>query len=174
MYRMAPRPQGPWSAPIPLFVGLPPGHNYNHLGKQHPDLQEEAGRIIYVSYFRPVPSFRGEMRLPRVTFDRATTVNSSEVIKPTSFILEQNYPNPFNTSTVIRFRLPGGSHVNLRVYNLTGQLVRTLVEAQKPAGRHQVVWDGLNARGEHLSSGVYLYRIEAGDFRATKRLTMVK
>jgi flagellar hook assembly protein FlgD len=75
---------------------------------------------------------------------------------------------------VIRFQLPVSSAVRLTIYNLVGQLMRTLVDAQKPAGRHDLVWDGRNERGERLPSGVYLYRIEAGDFRAVRRLAMVK
>jgi hypothetical protein len=103
-----------------------------------------------------------------------TDVEESPITLPTAFSLQQNYPNPFNPSTVIRFQLPVVSQVRLHIYNLKGQLVRTLVNEQKPAGRHQVVWDGRNDVGARVPSGVYLYRIEAGDFHATRRLALVK
>ena len=103
-----------------------------------------------------------------------TAVQEITGVLPNDFALEQNYPNPFNPSTVIRFQLPVSSEVKLTIYNLTGQLVRTLVDAQKSAGRHEVVWDGRSDAGERLPSGVYLYRIEAGDFRAVRRLAMVE
>lgn len=105
----------------------------------------------------------------------STTVVESNAAEPARhFQLEQNYPNPFNPTTVINYQLPISSSVKLSIYSITGQLVRTLVDEQKSAGRHQVVWDGLNERGERLPSGIYLYRIEAGDFRATRRLALVK
>lgn len=93
---------------------------------------------------------------------------------PTEFGLAQNYPNPFNPSTVISYQLPMSSVVKLSIHSITGQLVRTLVDGSKPAGTHQVMWDGRNDSGERLPSGVYLYRIEAGDFSAVRRLAMVK
>jgi photosystem II stability/assembly factor-like uncharacterized protein len=108
------------------------------------------------------------------SIESTTPVREITAEIPQNFALEQNYPNPFNPGTVISFRLPVSSQIKLHIYNLTGQMVRTLVDAQKSAGRHQVVWDGLNERGGHLPSGVYLYRIEAGDFRAVRRLAMVK
>lgn len=73
-----------------------------------------------------------------------TSVREIESTIPQDFTLEQNYPNPFNPTTVISFQLPVSSHVRLRIYNLKGQLARTLVDEQKSVGRHQVVWDGLN------------------------------
>jgi hypothetical protein len=94
-------------------------------------------------------------------------VNALDV--PTEFGLDQNYPNPFNPSTMIRFAMPQASQVTLRVYNLLGQQVAELVNGRMDVGRHQVAFD---ASG--LSAGVYLYVLEAGDFTATKRLTLLK
>lgn len=102
------------------------------------------------------------------------TAVDEPIAVPTMYFLEQNYPNPFNPSTVISFQLPEISQVRLMVYNLSGQHVRTLVDAQKPAGRHQVIWDGRNDSGDRLASGVYVYIIFAGDFRATLRMTLLK
>jgi len=88
---------------------------------------------------------------------------------PTSFELDQNYPNPFSRSTQISYALPEGTHVALRVYNLLGREVDTLVDGYQEAGRHQITFDGAR-----LSAGVYLYVFEAGDYTATKRLTLLK
>jgi len=92
-----------------------------------------------------------------------------------SFRLEQNYPNPFNPSTVIRFDVPGGkgslpaSNVKLVVYNLLGREVAVLVNERKAAGTYEVKFD---AQG--LSSGVYFYRLEAGEAVLTKTMTVLK
>jgi hypothetical protein len=75
---------------------------------------------------------------------------------PTTFALEQNYPNPFNPSTTIRYALPVGSKVTLKVFNILGQQVAELVGAVQPAGFYDVRWDGMNA-----ATGVYFTRIEA-------------
>jgi hypothetical protein len=93
---------------------------------------------------------------------------------PTEFALAQNYPNPFNPTTDIRMDLPSASHVTLRVYNVLGQEVRTLVDGQYPAGFHTVTWDGRNGSGGTVSSGVYFYRIEANGFTETKKMMMLK
>lgn len=109
-------------------------------------------------------------------YDMTTPTSLAEMpgAIPRDLILEQNYPNPFNPATVISFQLPVSIPVKLQIYNLMGQLVRTLVDEQKLAGSYQVVWDGLNEHGERLPSGIYLYRIEAGEFRAVRRLALVK
>jgi len=88
---------------------------------------------------------------------------------PTKFSLEQNYPNPFNPSTTIEFTLPTSAFVTLKVYNLLGEEVATLAAEKRSAGIHRINWD---AKG--LASGVYLYRLEAGDFVQTKKLILMK
>ena len=88
---------------------------------------------------------------------------------PTSFALEQNYPNPFNPSTTIRYGLPLRSHVTLTVFNTLGQQVSQLVNGDMEAGYHEVQFDG---RG--LSSEVYVYRLQAGDYIVSKKMLMLK
>ncbi len=88
---------------------------------------------------------------------------------PAQYSLEQNYPNPFNPSTTINFSLPTASDVTVKVYNALGYEVMTLVNEYKNAGTHQVI---MNASG--LTSGIYFYKIEAGNFTATKKLTLIK
>ncbi len=93
---------------------------------------------------------------------------------PASFTLYPNYPNPFNPATTIRFDLNRSAKVSLKIYNVLGQEVRTLVSGQMPPGVHSVTWDGKDQRGQNVSSGVYLYRLETGGFSKTLKLTLLK
>jgi hypothetical protein len=93
---------------------------------------------------------------------------------PTEFALGQNYPNPFNPSTDIRFALPNEEQVRITIYSVSGIELKTLVNARMSAGNYSVRWDGTNSTGEHVSSGVYLYRIQAGSFTAVKKMVMLK
>lgn len=97
---------------------------------------------------------------------------------PTSFQLYQNYPNPFNPETRIRFDLPartqGAVAVHLAIYNITGQLVRVLVDAERAAGAYDVVWDGRNARGLTAPSGLYFFRLRAGEFTRTNKMLLIR
>ena len=88
---------------------------------------------------------------------------------PKEFALYQNYPNPFNPSTTIKFDLPKDENVTLMVYNLLGQHIATLANERRPAGRYSIQW---NAQG--IASGVYIYRIKAGDFVGTRKLVVLK
>jgi len=88
---------------------------------------------------------------------------------PKEFGIDQNYPNPFNPATNIRYAVPQTSHVTIRIYNVTGQLVATLVNETRDAGYHNVVFDGTQ-----LASGVYIYRMQAADFVQTRKLMLIK
>ncbi len=113
----------------------------------------------------------GTLEITRIS----TNLNEPGPFKiPTEFDLQQNYPNPFNPETTIRYQLPEASDVALTIYNLQGQLVRILVNESKKAGYHQVVWDAKNNTGNGVPSGVYLYRIQAGDFTNVKKLTLLR
>jgi flagellar hook assembly protein FlgD len=93
---------------------------------------------------------------------------------PSDFALDQNYPNPFNSSTVIRFALPARAEVELAVYSLLGQRVVSLARGTREAGAYNVTWDGRDARGNALASGVYLYRLQAGSRDETRKLLLVR
>ncbi len=88
--------------------------------------------------------------------------------------LAQCYPNPFNPTTTIRYSLPRRADVTLAVFNALGQKIATLVSGSRPAGSHQAVWDGTNANGDEVSAGVYFYRLEAGDFVASRKMVLLK
>lgn len=100
----------------------------------------------------------------------------SVTIPKTSFILYQNYPNPFNPYTMIRYSIKERSYVTLRIYNVAGQLVRTLVdEVKEPVGgAYNVIWDGKSDAGHRVPSGVYIYQLVTPDFKKSKKLVVLK
>ncbi|MCI0692811.1 T9SS type A sorting domain-containing protein [candidate division KSB1 bacterium] len=93
---------------------------------------------------------------------------------PTEFALLQNYPNPFNPSTQIAYDLASQRHISLKIFNTMGQVVKTLVDGEQPAGRYTITWDGTSEAGTRVASGVYLYVIKAGDFVQSRRMTVLK
>jgi hypothetical protein len=88
--------------------------------------------------------------------------------------LAQNFPNPFNPSTTIQFGLEKGGHVRLVIYDAAGRKVRELVNSTLPAGHYTEVWNGTNSAGQHISSGVYFYRLEAGDLSMRKKMILLR
>jgi flagellar hook assembly protein FlgD len=88
--------------------------------------------------------------------------------------LYPNYPNPFNPETTISFSLAKPMPTKLRIYNLKGQLVRNLVSNEMPKGDHKIVWNGFDDKGLPVGSGVYLYRLEAGDYTRSMKMVLMK
>jgi len=93
---------------------------------------------------------------------------------PETFELEQNYPNPFNPVTTIRFALPQNTRVTLKVFDVVGREVQTLVSSELTAGTYDVQWNGRNQAGLPVASGVYLYRLDLGTQVMTRRMVLVK
>jgi hypothetical protein len=93
---------------------------------------------------------------------------------PTQYALDQNYPNPFNPTTVIRFSLPKEDNVKLEVYDITGSLVKTILNEAVRAGNKEVTWDGTNYAGAKVASGMYFYRLQAGTFVASHKMLLLK
>jgi len=88
--------------------------------------------------------------------------------------LHDAVPNPFNPSTTLVFELGSSAHVRLEVFDLAGRLVASLVNEARSAGPHRVMWDGTDGKGHSMASGVYLYRLQAGNFVETKRMVLLK
>ncbi|MCH7974188.1 MAG: T9SS type A sorting domain-containing protein, partial [Bacteroidetes bacterium] len=103
-----------------------------------------------------------------------TDVESLDNLIPKEFTLEQNYPNPFNPSTIIRFGLSEASFVILKIYNMLGQEVKTLINKQMNTGTFNVQWRGDNDSGNKVSSGIYIYRVMAGSHIFTKKMILLK
>jgi hypothetical protein len=101
-------------------------------------------------------------------------VAASVPLVPTEFSLSQNFPNPFNPVTSIRYSMPHAGAVELAVFNITGQRVRTLISGQAAAGSYVVIWDGRDDNGNVVASGVYLYRLSARDFTTSRKMIMLK
>ncbi len=93
---------------------------------------------------------------------------------PETFALHANYPNPFNPTTTISYDLPKRSQVTLGIYNILGKQIKTLVNQSQDAGNRIAVWDGTDNLGRQVSAGVYLYRIQAGEFSQTRKMLLLK
>jgi hypothetical protein len=91
-----------------------------------------------------------------------------------TFALYQNYPNPFNPSTRIKYQLPKSEHVKITIFNILGQRVRLLVDIKKDADIYSVNWDGCDDKGVPLACGVYLCRMEAGDFVFVRKMLIIR
>jgi hypothetical protein len=122
-------------------------------------LPELVQRTIYLSEIMDDPNLSPDREPPSV---------------PKEYKLYQNYPNPFNPSTEIKFDLPEAVPVKLMVYNVLGQHVVTLVDEVRNAGRISIPWDGKNANGLDVATGMYIYQIKAGSFVDAKKMLLLK
>ena len=109
-----------------------------------------------------------------VDWDISEMLAIDDASLPEAFALHNNYPNPFNPVTNISFDIPEVAEVTLEIYNVMGQKVRTLAQGQHEPGRYKIQWNATNDYGQALSSGMYIYRIQAGDFVSVKKLVLMK
>ncbi|MDZ7340451.1 MAG: T9SS type A sorting domain-containing protein [candidate division KSB1 bacterium] len=135
-------------------------HSYSFI-----DCDVQAGQTYY--YKLADVDYSGNMRFHGPI---SVTVEA----KPSGYSLSQNYPNPFNPETAINFSLKEAGRVTLTIYNLQGQLVRTLVDEEKLAGSYSVMWDGKSDNGTLVGSGIYYYKLRANGFKATKKLMLAR
>ncbi|MFC1539234.1 T9SS type A sorting domain-containing protein, partial [Candidatus Latescibacterota bacterium] len=124
------------------------------------DLNILTGKVAHFSDIAVVP--------------KSITAGIDEEDRPVGYSLSQNFPNPFNPVTTISYAIPSTSHVSLTIYSILGQSVKTLVEEEKIPGYYNVIWDGRNENGGIVSSGLYIYQIQAGNFRQSKKLMFMK
>jgi len=106
--------------------------------------------------------------------DEPTGTNNNLLNIPDEYCMFPNYPNPFNPSTTIRYGLPEQSKVDLQVYNIRGQLVKTLDSVVHEAGYHEVTWNGDDNNGKTVSSGIYFYKLQTSDFTSMKKMILLK
>ena len=104
----------------------------------------------------------------------ARTISSEVKVIPDEFVLHQNFPNPFNPSTEIRFDLPEASVVNLTIFNIMGQKIRTLSNTELTPGYHTLVWDGTSDNGSQVATGMYFFAIQTDKYQSTKKMLFLK
>ena len=151
-----------------LTTQLIPGHGntsaaneYSYLDRDVEKGKEYWYQVEEISIFG-ISAFHGPIRAEGV-----------QVI-PTEFALSQNYPNPFNPLTAIDYDLPRDSRLEIRIYNISGELVRGLINEKVQAGYYQLVWDGTNDLGNRVTTGMYILQMIAEDFRAVRKMNLVK
>jgi methionine-rich copper-binding protein CopC len=101
-------------------------------------------------------------------------IEGSSESKPSDFSLSQNYPNPFNPITNFQFSLSKSSHVKIEIFNIVGQKVKVLVDEDMKPGVYSADWNSTSDNGNTVSSGIYFYRMQAGDFADTKKMVLMK
>lgn len=117
-------------------------------------------------------SYEGSQKLSPAS----SMVDSAKIAShlPKRFALHPNYPNPFNPSTTINYDLPKATHVILRIFNVMGRQVKTLIDEEKDAGYHHIIWDGTNQEERPVASGIYFYRLETASFTKVRKLILLR
>ena len=134
------------------------------------------GPVLEMVFDAPDTGLLSSLRLERASLNegRIPVQIVEEVEIPKAYRLSQNYPNPFNPETTIHYDLAKTGAVRLSIYALTGQLIRILVDKESSAGRYSVTWDGTDDTGRGVASGLYLCRMEAGEFSTVRKLVLVR
>jgi hypothetical protein len=109
-----------------------------------------------------------------ITLDASDVLSVDGEILPTVFALHQNYPNPFNPITQIRYDLPEDAMVSITIYDIMGRSIKSLVNSNQSAGYRTIQWNATNNLGEPVSAGMYIYMIQAGEYRKTKKMVLLK
>ncbi len=165
------KPMWVYPADKPITVGYVDGHPVAKLGILFYD-DYTWGAYVQTPPYHPTNDGGRTMFMEiQIDYPVASDDPSTPVV---SQMLHQNYPNPFNPETTISFDLMSPGAARLGIYNLRGQLVRSLVNTSLPNGRHSVVWNGLDESGNAVSSGVYFYRLTAGGTTETRKMMLVK
>ncbi|HOH47449.1 MAG TPA: FlgD immunoglobulin-like domain containing protein, partial [Candidatus Cloacimonadota bacterium] len=170
-------------------IASPAGFTLGHMGSILPSnynysLAPGESKIFSLSYDATEPTQINETivitsndlsnPVQTIAISLQVVDNDDPSANPVITKLVGNYPNPFNPETSIRFSLKEAGNVSLRIYNLRGQLVRTLVNGSYQSGNHTVVWNGRDNNGNSVSSGVYMYRMESPGYNKTMRMMLVK
>ena len=152
--------------------GAIPGNtiNFKVWDKSHSQEAEAVATIIQGGHFGDVLT----VVEPLVAYTEISEVNENDKNIPFDYHLFQNYPNPFNPQTTISYQLSEAGMVQISIYDLKGERVRTLVNSHKPAGKYSVSWDGCDSRKVRLSTGVYLIKMKANEFSASRKVLLVQ
>ena len=101
-------------------------------------------------------------------------IGSQNPVLPNTYFLHQNHPNPFNPITTLQYQLGKDSFVDITIYDMLGNVVNNLLNSSQTAGRKSIIWNATNNQGRYVSAGVYLYKIQAGDFVKTRKMVLLK
>ncbi|MBD3384775.1 T9SS type A sorting domain-containing protein, partial [candidate division KSB1 bacterium] len=143
-----------------------------------PGYSIKADRTVWVIRYTSQMGYAESIYIYDAETDEAilpTTIHTGTTERlPDRFELKQNYPNPFNDETVIEFSLVQGGHVVLKIYNLSGQLIRLVVNTSYQTGHHRAVWDGCDQAGDRMPSGIYIYRLSSSSVELTRRMVFLR
>jgi len=129
---------------------------------------------VYYDFGSTNDSWLWNNEVPWVLYIDLSELSTDNIHMPLEFTLHQNYPNPFNPITTIRYDLPEAGHVNVVIYDMMGHQIKQLISGTEDAGRKSVVWDSTNDYGKPVSAGVYMYRIQTGEYIQTKKMVLLK
>jgi hypothetical protein len=133
----------------------------------------ENGKIFQAGDWEPVNSIDGQVEM-QLSLDFPSNMEEETPDIPVFFELEQNYPNPFNRFTWIKYHLATDTKVSLKIFNLPGQKIKTIVDGYDLAGQKQVHWDGTDDNGKMVSSGIYLYTLQVAKQEMCRKLLFIK
>ncbi|NQT27301.1 family 16 glycosylhydrolase [candidate division KSB1 bacterium] len=148
----------PFDQRFHLLINLAVGGNW----PGYPDATTTFPQTLEVDYVRVYQKEGGSF------------VGDSEDTSPSNYLLSDNYPNPFNSHTTIQFRIPKSSHVKISVYNQSGRTIQILTDDFYPQGEFQTSWDGTDASGSAVTSGIYFYQIETDSYQEVKKALLLK
>ena len=129
---------------------------------------------VYYDFGSTNDSWLWNNEVPWVLYIDLSELSTDNIHMPLEFTLHQNYPNPFNPITSIRYDLPNAGNVSLVIYDMMGHQIKQLISGIEDAGRKSVVWDSTNDYGKPVSAGVYMYRIQTGEYIQTKKMVLLK
>jgi len=109
-----------------------------------------------------------------ITIDARPVLSTGELAIPEVFALHQNYPNPFNPTTTIKYDLPEAQNVQVMIYDIMGRKIKSLISFNQEAGYKSIIWNATNELGQPVSAGMYIYTIQAGEFRQTRKMVLLK
>ncbi|MBU2493799.1 MAG: T9SS type A sorting domain-containing protein, partial [Bacteroidetes bacterium] len=162
-----------WASDIPLVFPKSTSFDWTQF---YVDVTVPEGSKSLSVRLHPLGRFSGTVYMDGLEIKKVnevTDINEQSAL-PSEYSLQQNYPNPFNPTTVINYSLPVSSNVTLKIYDMLGREVRSLVNTQQNAGTYNIYWAGTNNYGTHVSSGTYIYVIRAGDFYQAKKMVLIK
>jgi hypothetical protein len=166
--------QGPFSKLLSRISGAAGGFSTDTRNYSYKDLEVEKGVTYY--YILKAVSLNGTKELYGPVSAKTKGQDEENPVVPgrDTYVLKQNYPNPFNPLTVIPFVLNKEGNVKLKIYDSVGSLVRVLADGVYPEGSHEVTWDGSNLEGQKVSSGLYFYELQMGDYSTFRKMVLLK